>query len=134
MRVRSLRPEARRLRGSTLGAKLRRRRHELRLFAKDAAEQMSICEEALYKWENDICEPQAHLWPHVIAFLGYEPWPKPITSGERLRAERLRRGLSMKRAALHLDIDEATFGGWERRGRSPTLELRAKCDRFIAGI
>jgi transcriptional regulator with XRE-family HTH domain len=133
-RVPGLRPEVRRLRGNTLGAKLKRRRIELNLFAYEAAERMGVCEEALYKWENDMCEPQAHLWPRVIAFLGYEPWPKPVTSGERLRAERLRRGLSMKRAALHLDIDEATFGGWERRGRSPTLELRTKRDRFLAGI
>lgn len=125
-------PEIVRLNGDTLGAKLRRRRHELGLFAKEAAIRLEVSEEALYKWENDTCGPQARLYPRVIWFLGYEPRPKPTTLGERLRAERLRRGLSIKRASLKLGVDEATFARWEHGSREPTGLSLGTCDSFLA--
>ena len=130
-RARGTRPEVERLQGASLGAKLRRRRVELRLFRKQAAAQMGVCQEALMKWERDSCEPQPHLYPTVIAFLGYEPWSDPQSLSERLRAERLRRGLSIKSAAAALEVDEGTFAGWEHGTRRPTAGSRAVCERFL---
>jgi hypothetical protein len=63
-----------------------------------------VCQEALMKWERDACRPQAHPYPKVIEYLGYEPWPASQTLSERLRAERLRRGLSVKCAARSLGV------------------------------
>lgn len=114
-----------------MGAQLKRRRAELGLFAKGAAAQIGVCEEALYKWEKGMCEPHAQLYPKVIAFLGYEPWPEPQTLGEKLRAERLRRGLSIKRVAASLKVDEGTFAGWEHRRRRPTAISLKVCARFL---
>ena len=126
-----VKPERRALDRNTLGAKLRRRRAELGLFAKTAAKQMAISEEALRRWEKDTCEPQARFYPVVIAFLGYEPWPTPATLAERLRAERLRRGLSAKRVAQYLTVDEGTFAGWEQGKRKPLGRSLSICDRFL---
>jgi transcriptional regulator with XRE-family HTH domain len=114
-----------------LGAMLRRRRAELGLFRKQAATEMGVCQEALMKWEWDSCEPQPHLYPKVIDFLGYEPWPEPRSLSEKLRAQRLRRGLSVKRAAAALEVDEGTFAGWEHGRRQPTASSREVCERFL---
>ena len=93
---------------------------------------MGVSEEALMKWERDSCEPLDRLYLKVIAFLGHEPWPEPETLGERLRAERRRRGLSIKRAAAMLNIDEGAFTQWERGLRMPTRSSRVKIDSFLA--
>ena len=92
---------------------------------------MGVSEEALSNWENGICEPHVRLFPKVIVFLGYEPWDEATTFGERLIAERRRRGLSVKRAALLLGVDEGTFAKWEGEGRMPRLIHRLKCEEFI---
>ena len=125
-------PEIEGFEGDTLGAHLRRRRRERDLYRKDAAGEMGVSEEALMKWERDSCEPPDRLYPKVIAFLGREPWAEPETLGERLRAERRRRGLSIKRAAAMLNIDEGAFTQWERGLRMPTRSSRVKIDSFLA--
>jgi transcriptional regulator with XRE-family HTH domain len=131
VRARGPRPEIKRLEGNSLGAKLRRRRVELGVFRKQAAAEMGVCPEALMKWERDVCEPQPYLYPKVIEYLGYEPWLAPQSLSEQLRAERLRRGLSIKRAAAALDVDESTFAGWEHGRRRPTEGSREICKRFL---
>ena len=82
-KVRATKPEVQALQGDSLGAKLRRRRRELGLFAKDAARQIGVCEESLYKWERDICEPRVRLYPKVIAFLGHGEAVARLGSAER---------------------------------------------------
>ena len=52
-------------------------------------------------------------YPALIGFLGCEPWPEPQTLGQRLQAERRRRGLTIDRAAALLGVDEGTLGRWE---------------------
>ena len=69
--------------------------------------------------------------PTIIAFLGYEPWDEAITLGQRLLAERRRRGLLAKRAALLLGVDEGTFARWESGSRLPKDGQRPACDRFL---
>ena len=62
---------------------------------------------------------------------GYEPWDEATTLGQRLVAERRRRGLSVKRVAQLLGVDEATFAKWESGSRSPKDGHRATCERFL---
>ncbi|MFZ5684278.1 MAG: helix-turn-helix domain-containing protein [Pseudomonadota bacterium] len=64
-------------------------------------------------WERDEREPFVHLYPGVIRFLGYEPWPKPTYLREALLAERRRRGWSLAQAAQALGVDEGTWRRWE---------------------
>ena len=94
---------------------------------------MGVCEEALFKWEADTCEPHVRMYPKVIAFLGYEPWPMCSSLGERLLAERRRRGLSAKRAARYVGVEPTTFSKWENDLRIPARDHARRCDEFLAG-
>jgi ribosome-binding protein aMBF1 (putative translation factor) len=47
--------------------------------------------------------------PKLIAWLGYDPFPEPTTAGEEIVAMRRRRGLSRKKLARQLVIDETTL-------------------------
>ncbi|HEY6817637.1 MAG TPA: hypothetical protein VI168_19035 [Croceibacterium sp.] len=131
--VQARKPEIADLERDTLAAKLKRRRFNLGLRQKDAAPALGVGENTLVDWEREQSRPAASCYPAIIRFLDYEPWPEPATLGERLRAERLRRGLSIRGAASYLLIDEATFAKWERDARMPAISMREICDAFLAG-
>ena len=65
---------------------------QLGLRQKDVAPQLGVGEHTLADWERDQSAPSVSYYPAVIAFLGFEPWDKPKTFGEKLRAERYKRG------------------------------------------
>jgi len=129
--LRARRPDIAALERDTLGAKLTRRRLELGLRQTDAAPLLGVGESTLVNWEPDQHVPPASHYPAIIRFLDYEPWLEPSTLAERLRGERLRRGMSIKEAARHLQIDEATFANWEYGRRSPSSKLRATWEFFL---
>ena len=101
--------------GDSLGARLRRRRHELGLRRVDAALQMGVDWKTLMWWERDVSA-----YPAIIAYLSYEPWEEPRTLGEALLAERRRRGLRIDQIAELIDVDEGTWRRWERGEWKPT--------------
>jgi hypothetical protein len=70
-------------------------------------------------WEKDRTFPAARYFPAIFQFLGYDPFPEPITVSEKLLAKRRALGLSVKRAAAKIGVDERTFTSWERGTRRP---------------
>ena len=129
--VRALKPEFSALRRDTLGAMLKRRRVELGLRQADAAQRMRVCVESVLAWETEAKTPMASQYPAILSFLGFEPWPDPQTVGEKLRAARRRRGLSVKRAAQLLKVDEGTFTNWERGTRRLSPRSQSICAAFL---
>jgi sugar phosphate isomerase/epimerase len=79
---------------------------------------MGMSEAVLYEWEKRGRSPSVRQWPHVFAFLGYDPHPEPVTTAEALRALRRRQGWSQRELARHLGVDPVTVWEWER-GREP---------------
>ncbi len=67
------------------------------------------------------------MWPRVIRFLGYYPFPKPQTLSDRLIAFRRLRGLSIKELARQLGIDEGTLAKWENGERGPAGNRMGDC-------
>lgn len=132
-RVRGRKPEAAALERHTLGSRLKRRRIQLGLRQKDVAPQLGVGEHTLVDWERDQSAPYVSYYPAIIAFLGFEPWDEPETLGERLRAERYRRGWSIALSAARLGVDEGTFAGWESERRTPTRKSREAYQRFLSG-
>lgn len=130
--LKARKPEVEALERDTLSAKLKRRRLELGLRQVDAASLLGIGENTLVDWERGQSRPTARSYPAIIVFLGFEPWLRPQTLGERLRARRLRSGLSVKQAAKAIGVDELTFGAWEHGTRRPSMALREVCDQFLA--
>ena len=119
MTLRAGKPELIEETNGSLGGRLRRRRRELGLRRSDAARLLGIDPKSLFWWERDAREPEARRYPAIIAYLGEEPWLDPSGLGDRLLAERRRRGLSIKEAAHLLGVDEVTFWWWESGRRRP---------------
>jgi len=114
-----------------LSAHLRRRRRELGLFRKHAAERMGVNEWTLLKWETGAVMPLVSFYPRIIAFLGYEPWPEPRTLAEMLLAKRRREGRSGKEAAEMMGIDQGTYSRMEAGHIPDHHHVRDIIMRFI---
>jgi transcriptional regulator with XRE-family HTH domain len=79
------------------------------LLQREAAAAVGICIETYINWEKDRTRPTAAQFRPVIAFLGYDPSPKPETLTERLEAKRRALGVTFDQVAQHLDWDRATL-------------------------
>ena len=115
----------------TLGDHLKRRRLGLGLFQKDVARQLHVGEWTYLLWEHDRTFPNIRMWPRVIRFLGYYPFPKPQTLSDRLIAFRRLRGLSIKELARQLGVDEGTLAKWENGEREPAGNRMEIVEAFL---
>jgi transcriptional regulator with XRE-family HTH domain len=97
----------------TLGEHLRKRRVDLGLRQKDAAERLGANPKTYENWEQEKYEPEFRFLPAIIEFLGYDPTPEPSTLRERIRAARHRQGISQEELARRLGIDPSTVTAWE---------------------
>jgi DNA-binding XRE family transcriptional regulator len=82
---------------------------ELRLLLREAGEKMGTDEFTVINWEKGKTEPAIRFWPTIIAYLGYDPHPEPLTLGEYVRAERRHRGCSLAALARDLRFDPGTL-------------------------
>lgn len=54
----------------------------------DAAQLADVDVKTWMWWERGEREPYVHRYPTIIQDLDYEPWPEPVTFGEKLLAKR----------------------------------------------
>lgn len=97
---------------------IRHRRRELRLSQQQAAKEIGVNTWTVLLWEQGRHAPTPRFYPGLIRFLGHEPWPEPHGASERLKAERLRRGLTRRQLAAMLDVDLGSISKWD--GRPPS--------------
>ena len=74
---------------------------------------LGISPETLLHWEKGQTAPDVVLYPRILAFLGYDPFPAPQSLPERLLAKRRAMGWTIKEAAQELGVDEGTWIAWE---------------------
>jgi DNA-binding XRE family transcriptional regulator len=129
--LKALKPERIGEQGDSLPAHLQRRRRELGLFRKQAARQIGVKEWTLLKWEHGMATPLVSFYPRIIAYLGYEPWPKPETLAEMLLAQRCRQGFSAKETAEMMGIDPGTYSRMEQGHVPGHLHIRNIIKRFV---
>ena len=110
---------------NTLGDHLKKRRLTLQQFQKGVSLRLGINEWTYHNWETNKNEPFINMYPKVIEFLGYYPFPEPKTLGERILSYRRHNGLSLVRMAELLGVDKATLTRWER-GMVPHLEAHRR--------
>lgn len=94
---------------TTLGGHLKKRRLESNLMKKEAAALLLVNEWTYLNWEKDQKTPMITLFGRVIEWLGYDPYPVPTTAGEEIISKRRRAGISRKRLAKEMGIDESTL-------------------------
>ena len=76
----------------SLGEHLKRRRRELRLLQREAAERMGVSVETVINWEKDRTKPVASQFRPLVDFLGYDPSPATATLADRVQAKRQQLG------------------------------------------
>lgn len=103
----------------TLGDHLRKRRIDLKLLQREAGQHIGVHCLSVSNWELNRTAPELRHLPAIIAFLGYDPLPRPTTLPERLVQHRRRRGWTQKRLAAELDVDPTTLARWERGEKTP---------------
>jgi len=104
----------------TLGDHLRRRRLDLRMLQRTAAEQFGVREETIGLWENGLARPLARHYGQIVRFLGYDPEPGDRSLAGRLRGIRRRLGLSQADFAAKVGLDEGSVCRWESGSRRPS--------------
>lgn len=119
---------------ASLGQHLKVRRQILGHRQIDAAAVVGVDPKTWMWWERNEHRPYVHQYPAIIRYLGYEPWAEPLTLGSSLLAQRRRQGLSLKRAAEIIGVDEGTFGRWESGEWEPQPRSLAMIGRFLGSV
>ena len=109
----------------TVGEHIRKRRMDLELFQRQAAVEINVNAATLWNWEHNQSSPAVRHWPAILVFLGYDPHPEPQTLADRVIATRRRRGLSRRKLARQLGIDESTVSRVEAGDRPRRKNLAA---------
>jgi transcriptional regulator with XRE-family HTH domain len=128
--LKTLKPKEFDFEPSSLGEHVRKRRGELGLSQKMTAKRLGVSWSTALNWETGTTEPLIESIPAIIAFFGYDPFPKPTSPSEQLAAVRRAMGWTVKEAARQLGVDSGTWGRWEKTG-IPWKRHRAIVDAFL---
>ena len=112
----------------TIGDHIRKRRLDLGLLQREAAEDIGVTQWTLRNWELGWSTPAIRCLPEIIRFLGYSPLPQPSSLSDQLLTHRKLRGISRQRLAQELGIDPGTLWRWESGKviRAPSFVTRLR--------
>ncbi|MFN0314181.1 MAG: helix-turn-helix domain-containing protein [Burkholderiales bacterium] len=98
----------------TIGEHIKKRRLELGLTQQEAATRLGVTPFTVLHWETGATKTiPVKAMPGIIAFLGYDPFPKAETIGGQIKAYRRKTGLSLRQFADQLGVDASTIRNWE---------------------
>jgi transcriptional regulator with XRE-family HTH domain len=117
---------------NSIGDHLRRRRLVMKLLQSEVAAQVGVDKASIANWESNRSKPSITYVPAIIRFLGYNPLPAVESLASRLVQSRTVLGISQKKAADRLGIDQGTLARWERNERVPAGKYLAVASQFIA--
>ena len=129
--LKALRPRDYLENAQTLGQHLKKRRRELGLLQREAAERLGVSTDTVVNWEKDKTTPVASQFRPVVAFLGYDPTPEPQTLAERLEAKQRRLGASLTQVARYLGWDPGSLRRYLDGTWRISLERRAAFEAFL---
>jgi len=73
--------------------------------------------------------------PKIIEFLGRDPFEKEADNlGDKIREYRRIHGLTQKKLAEQLGVDQTTLAGWERGEHTPLKQFSTKFQNIFASI
>jgi transcriptional regulator with XRE-family HTH domain len=115
----------------TWGDWIRARRIEKGLTKRQLSLNLNVSDITIYLWEGNKVRPSLAQIPKIIEFLGRDPFEKGSESlGDRIREYRRVHGLSLKKLAVQLGVDQSTLVGWEKGKYQPTKRLSDKLKIF----
>jgi transcriptional regulator with XRE-family HTH domain len=115
----------------TWGDWIKARRLDLNLTKRQLSLKLNVSDVTIYLWERDRVRPSLAQIPKIIEYLGRDPFETHSENlADKLKAYRRVRGLSQKKLAELLGVDETTLAAWERGKRQPNKRFLDK----LAGI
>jgi len=116
----------------TWGDWIKARRLDLKLTKRQLSLKFHVDDTTIYLWEKNRVKPSLAQIPKIIEFLGQDPFEKETDSlGEKIREYRRVHGLSQKKLAQLLGIDQTTLAGWETGKHQPTKKLLDKINTIL---
>jgi len=82
----------------------------------------------VFRWERGIAQPQIHYLPRILKFLGYDPFPAPLSLVDKMHGARRTLGVTQKAFAQRLEVDPGTLRYWERGKRQPSKKLARRIE------
>jgi transcriptional regulator with XRE-family HTH domain len=103
---------------------------------------MGISKDTYVNWEKGKTKPVPSQFKPVVAFLGYDPTPAPLSLPERVEAKRRILGATLDQVAQYLGWDEASLrrylkGEWRlSQERAEALErfLRLSVEEAVVSV
>ena len=93
---------------------------------------LNVSDITIYLWERNKVRPSLAQIPKILEFLGQYPFEKKAENlGERIREYRRIHGLTQKKFADQLGIDQTTLASWERGEHRPTKKLLDKINPIL---
>jgi transcriptional regulator with XRE-family HTH domain len=118
----------------TIGDHIRKRRLDLGLQQTQVALLICVDKTTIMNWERGHRTPAIRHIPAIIRFLGYLPFAAGDSLPERLRAYRRVHGISRKKLAGMLNVDEGTLWRWETEQRQPKGEYARRVRALLDGF
>jgi DNA-binding XRE family transcriptional regulator len=117
----------------TWGDWIRARRIDLKLTKRQLSLNLNVSDITIYLWEKNKVQPSLAQIPKIIDFLGRDPFEKETENlAERIKDYRRIHGLSQKKLADLLEIDQTTLAGCERREQPASRKLFNKVILFFS--
>ena len=101
------------------------------MLQKDVAEQLGVDKASVFNWEANTATPAIRSMPAIVDFLGYDPLPVAKGWGERLVRHRTTLGMTQKKTARGLGVDQGTLARWEQGKREPQGAFLGRVKRFL---
>jgi transcriptional regulator with XRE-family HTH domain len=119
---------------TTVGEHVLKKRLDDGLTRKELARRLGVDEFTVMNWELGRTKTiPARAIPGVIAYLGYNPEPKPEHVGAQLRWKRRSLGWSTQDAARMNSVDPSTWEAWEKLDAWPCYPRYCKfLQEFVA--
>ena len=116
----------------TWGDHIKARRLDLKLTKRQLSLRFHVDDTTIYLWERNKVRPSLAQIPKILEFLGQDPFEKEAENiGDKIREYRRVHGLTQKKLAERLGVDETTVAGWERDEHVPVKRLRDKLFHFL---
>jgi transcriptional regulator with XRE-family HTH domain len=114
----------------TWGDWIKVRRLDLKLTKRQLSLKLNVSDLTIYLWEKNRIKPSLAQIPKIIEFLGRDPFEKKTENlGERIREYRRVHGLTQKKLAEQLGVDQTALAAWERGENKPSKRF---CDKLFA--
>ena len=95
----------------------------MKRYQMDVAKSLGVDTLTVSNWENNLTAFLLYLLPKIIHFLAYNPLQVNVTTpGEKIKPDRIQKGLSLRKLAEELGIDPTTLARWEKNERKPNKD------------